>query len=247
MNNDYTDINVVQDKSGSMAELRDETIGGFNTFLADQQKAPGVAKMTLMQFDTTFKLLYSGEDIKKVEPLTHATYAPGGGTALLDAIARTIITTGQRLEAMPEQERPGRVIVVILTDGQENSSVEYGGHDGHKRVMEMIEHQTKTYNWQFLFIGAQQDAIQGGGRIGVAAANSISTANTSKGIRMAYAHTSDNLRAYRAASPDEVQFMEFSAEQRDQQLAEGAVPDALSAKPGHAKDQAKDKSKSKTA
>src|SRR5208337_3133330 len=127
-------------------------------------------------------LLYTGEDIQKVEPLTHKTYLPGGGTALLDAVARTIITTGQRLEAMKEEERPARVIVAILTDGQENSSLEFGGPDGRTKVFGMIKKQTEQYNWVFVFIGANQDAIQAGSGLGIGAANSISTANNTKGV-----------------------------------------------------------------
>jgi hypothetical protein len=227
MNISYTDISVVQDKSGSMSSLRDETIGGFNTFLADQQKAPGICKMTLMQFDTTFSLLYNGEDIKTVQPLTHETYRPGGNTALLDAIARTITTTGQRLEAMTEAERPARVIIVILTDGQENSSVEHNGPAGHKKVMELIKQQTEKFNWQFLFIGAQQDAIQSGEGLGIGSANAISSSSSAKGTGLIYAAASANVRSYRSSAPSAVEKLVFTDEQRAEQLAEGATADAL--------------------
>lgn len=230
MRNDYTDISVVQDKSGSMAELRKETIGGFNTFLEDQKKTPGKCSMTLMQFDTEFNLLANGEDIQKVQALTESTYRPGGSTALLDAIARTITTTGQRLEAMPEAERPAKVIVLIMTDGEENSSREYGGESGHAKVMTMIKEQQEKYNWQFIFLGANQDAIQTGAGLGIIAANSMSYANNSKGTTAAFAAASGNIRSYRcAASPDDVDSLAFADKQRAEQYEAGA-DDQLKAK-----------------
>lgn len=231
MDTNYTDINVVQDKSGSMIGLRDDTIGGFNSFLDEQKKAPGKCTFTLTQFDTTFNILYAGEDIQKVEPLTRETYKPGGNTALLDAIARTIITTGQRLEALPEDQRPARVIFGIFTDGMENSSVEYGGEAGHAKVMEMIKNQREKYNWQFMFIGASQDAIQSGSGIGINSATSFSTANNSKGTAAAYAAASSNIRSYRAAAPENTDNLAFTKEQRDEQYQAGAVKDSLAGQP----------------
>lgn len=227
MNKDYTEINIVLDESGSMAGLRKETIGGFNTFLEDQKKAPGICKITTTKFNTAFNILHNGADIRTIQPLTEATYSPGGGTALLDAIARTITATGQRLEAMSESDRPARVIVLIMTDGEENSSVEYGGEAGRSKVMEMIKHQTERYNWQFLFIGAQQDAIQTAARYGICASNALSSASTSKGTGRVYAAASANIRSYRAADPANVTALSFSPEQRDEQVLEGAALDAL--------------------
>lgn len=227
MDTNYTDINAIQDKSGSMSVLRDETIGGFNTFLSDQKQAPGKCTFTLMQFDTTFNLLYTGEDIQKVQPLTRETYVPGGNTALLDAIARTIVTTGQRLEALSEEQRPARVIFAIFTDGFENASIEFGGPAGHSKVMGMIKDQQEKYNWQFLFIGASQDAIQAGTGMGISSATSFSTANNAKGTAAAFAAASSNIRSYRAAAPEMTEKLAFSQEQRDEQYAAGAVKDSL--------------------
>jgi hypothetical protein len=222
MRNDYTHISVVQDKSGSMSGLRKETIGGFNTFLGEQQKAPGKCTMTLLQFDTSFNLLADGEDIHGVEALTESTYQPGGNTALLDAIARTITTTGQQLSAMSEPERPARVIVLIMTDGEENSSREFGGQQGHARVMAMIKEQTEKWKWQFIFMGANQDAIKAGESLGMSANNVMSYAATAKGTSHAFAAASSNVRSYRSAAPDQVDHLAFSEEQRDEQYAEGA-------------------------
>jgi hypothetical protein len=230
MNNEYTDISVVQDKSGSMSSVRTETIQGFNGFLEEQKKAPGKCTFTLMQFDTSFNMLYSGEDIQKVQPLTPQTYEPSGYTALLDAIGRTILTTGQRLDALPEDQKPARVIVAILTDGEENSSREFGGAEGRAKIFEMIKHQTERYNWQFVFLGANQDSIQAGAGIGVAASNSISTANNAKGVTAAYESLSRNTRSYRASAPSDVQKMSFCAADRDVQYAAGAMHDSMAGK-----------------
>lgn len=228
MNNDYTDISVVQDKSGSMAGLRDDTIGGFNTFLKEQQAVKGKCTMTLCQFDTSFNFIYRGEDIQKVKPLDHETYMPGGNTALFDAIAKTITETGQRLETMPEAERPARVIIAVLTDGQENASLEFPRqHGGKKKVCDMITHQEKTYNWQFVFIGANQDAFDAGEGLGVKGGNIISAAANAKGTESSYKHLSSNVRAYRSADPANVDAMSFSADQRKEQKDAGAAADKM--------------------
>lgn len=205
-----------------MNSVRLDTISGFNSFLEDQKKIAGKCTITLLQFDTQFKLLASGEDIQSVQPLTESTYVPGGDTALLDAIARTIITTGQRLSSMPEHERPARVVVVIWTDGEENSSVEFKGKVGHGRVMGMIKEQTEKWKWQFLFMGANQDAIQTGADFGIAACNSMSYASNAAGTSKAFAAVTSNLRSYREADPADVDKLHFSQDQRQEQYAAGA-------------------------
>jgi hypothetical protein len=231
MNKDYTHISVVQDKSGSMATVWDETIKGFNGFLDEQKKTPGKCTFSLMQFDTEFNMLYDTEDIHNIKSLTHQTYMPNGYTALLDAIGRTIITTGQKLENLKEEDRPARVIVAILTDGEENSSKEYAGEMGRSKIFEMIKHQTDTYKWQFVFLGANQDAIQSGANIGVASVNAISTSNTGRGVTAAYAALSSNTRRYRGSDPADTTKMHFSAAQRQEQYAAGAVHDSMAGQP----------------
>lgn len=220
MRDDYTDISMVQDKSGSMSSLRTETIGGFNSFIDDQKKVPGKCLITLMQFDTGFFLVHYGKDVQSVEPLTEETYRPGGNTALLDAIAKTITETGERLAKLPESERPGKVIVVIMTDGQENSSREFGGPLGHGKVMAMIKRQTESYKWQFVFLGANQDAIQVGQGLGIGAANSVSYAVTGQGVNSVMRAASSNIRKYRASGKSVD--MNFSDKQRAEQYQQGA-------------------------
>jgi len=162
-NKEYTDITIILDKSGSMGSVVGDTIGGFNHFLKEQQDAPGHAAMTMVMFDTIYSVKFVGKPIKEVPPLTGDTYRPGGCTALLDAIARGIQETGKRLSDMKEEDRPYKVVVVILTDGQENSSVE----NGKDQVKEMITHQQEKYKWEFIFLGANMDATEEAGQLGI--------------------------------------------------------------------------------
>lgn len=152
MNNALTDITLVVDRSGSMAAIREDAEGGINTFVAEQCKQSGEAMLTLVQFDTKYEFLYRGAPIREV-----AKYEllPRGSTALLDAIGRAIVETGARLARMPESERPGLVVFVITTDGQENASREFT----KPQIKQMIEHQQQKYGWQFTFLGANQDAF----------------------------------------------------------------------------------------
>src|SRR5512138_1904469 len=137
MKSGYADINIVLDRSGSMESIRQATIAGFNKFLAEQKQAPGEATLTLAQFDDIYEVVHRAANLNSVEPLTEKTYAPRNTTALLDAIGKTINETGGRLAAMAEDERPERVIFVIITDGLENASQEFTV----ERVNEMIAHQ----------------------------------------------------------------------------------------------------------
>jgi hypothetical protein len=153
----FVEIVIVLDRSGSMATVQADTIGGFNTFIKNQKaQALGEMKVTLAQFDDRYDIVYSGMDIKDVPLLTSQTYVPRGMTALYDAIGKTINEVGERLSHTPEKERPSLVVFVTLTDGHENSSQEFK----QAQVKDMIKHQTDKYNWQFVFLGADQDAFQ---------------------------------------------------------------------------------------
>ncbi|HBN75952.1 MAG TPA: hypothetical protein DD473_09060 [Planctomycetaceae bacterium] len=130
-------------------------ITAFNEFVSSQIEVEGQATMSLVQFDNEYDVLYEAIPIQQVAELTDETFVPRGSTALLDAMGQTIVRTGQRLAAMPEAERPGRVLFVTLTDGEENSSREYNLH----RINDMITEQKEKYYWQFLFLAANWDAI----------------------------------------------------------------------------------------
>jgi hypothetical protein len=161
MRYDLTDITLVIDRSGSMQSIQDDAQGGINAFIAGQLETPGEVLMTLVQFDTEYEFLYRGVRVHDVPPYK---LEPRGSTALLDAVGRAILETGERLAKMPEAERPGLVIFVVLTDGHENSSREFT----KTQIRKMIEHQQNAYNWQFTFLGANQDSFAEAGEIGIA-------------------------------------------------------------------------------
>lgn len=191
----FTSINVVIDRSGSMAPLTKDTIGGFNTFLKEQKAVPGEAVLTLATFADQYTLVHDFTPISEVQELNSKTYVAGGGTALLDAIGKTIHSTGTRLSGMKEEDRPSKVIVLIMTDGEENMSREFV----RAKIMDMINHQRDKYSWEFVFIGANQDAITAGHSIGVAASHSYNYSSTSVGTRAVYDSMSLGISDYRRA------------------------------------------------
>jgi uncharacterized protein YegL len=189
MKADLTDITLVVDRSGSMAGIRDDAEGGINTFIKEQAKEPGETLLTLVQFDTEYEFLHKGVPIQEV---SEYELVPRGGTALLDAVGRAINETGERLANMAEQDRPGLVIFVVVTDGCENSSKEFT----KAQIKEMIERQQNDYNWQFTFLGANQDAFTEAGAMGIRAGG---VANFAPGkIAAAYMATSRNASRMRA-------------------------------------------------
>jgi hypothetical protein len=191
----YTDINMVLDRSGSMESIKTETINGVNTFLEKQKELPGSASFTLAQFDNYYEVVHGGVDIQFVPPLTDQTFFPRGTTALWDAIGRTIVDTGKRLESMPEAERPEKVIFVIMTDGFENASQEYKTADTINR---MITHQRETYNWEFVFLGANQDAIAAAQKIGITRAAAMTYGANTVGVKAVMDSLNANVASYRS-------------------------------------------------
>jgi hypothetical protein len=160
MRADLTDLTLVVDRSGSMQDIRDDAQGGVNALLADQAKLAGEALVTLVQFDDVYEFVHRAVPVAQVPPYE---LHPRGSTALLDAVGRAIDETGARLAAMPEAERPGLVVFVVMTDGHENASREFT----REQVRQMIEHQQTAYQWKFTFLGADQDAYAEAGRLGM--------------------------------------------------------------------------------
>ena len=160
-NPNLTEIVFLLDETGSMTNRRDMTISAFNEMLTSQKGAGDRAKVTLVMFSlrgpTTPNVRHQfTEDIEEVPELTEEDYVPGGSTPLLDATGTVISNVGQRLAELPEEERPGRVLFVVITDGLENSSTEYT----QEQIEEMVEHQKEKYSWEFLFLGCEIDAWQ---------------------------------------------------------------------------------------
>lgn len=160
MRPDLTDVTLVIDRSGSMQSIRDDAEGGVNAFIQEQAKQPGQALLTLVQFDTEYEFVHRGVPIQQVPPYK---LVPRGNTALLDAVGRAINETGDRLAKIPEDTRPGLVIFVITTDGQENSSQEFS----KAQIKQMIEEQQTKFNWHFTYLGANQDAFAEAGGMGI--------------------------------------------------------------------------------
>ena len=189
---DATSIIIIMDKSGSMMHVQSDAIGGYNAFLAEQQAEPGEADLTLVLFDTNYTI-GPATPLAEARPLTADLYRPGGNTALLDALGNALTRTGKRLADLPEDERPNKVIVVIITDGEENSSRQYT----LAQVKEMILHQQEKYSWQFLFLGANQDVFAEAGKLGIPQGTAADFKAVQGGVSRAYTGTSFAVSSYR--------------------------------------------------
>jgi hypothetical protein len=215
MKSDYTHIAMVLDRSGSMASIASDTIGGVNTFLEAQRKAPGECTATLVQFDDVIETVIDGKRVAEVKPLDKETYVPRNSTALYDAVGRTIVSTGDYLMRKAESDRPGKVIFAIITDGYENASREYN----RAKVFDMIKHQREVYKWEFVFIGANQDALAEGESIGIARSHSINYAANPRGTQVAYASMAANTVSMRCGLKQD---MSWKDEDRKAQADAGA-------------------------
>ncbi|QDT65560.1 vWA domain-containing protein [Calycomorphotria hydatis] len=207
MKSDLTDITLVVDRSGSMSQIQSDAEGGVNSFIAEQAKLPGEANLTLVQFDTEYEFIHKGTPIANVPK--YRLY-PRGATALLDAVGRAINETGERLAKLPEAERPGLVVFVVMTDGHENSSREFT----KQQIKDLIERQQNVYNWQFTFLGANQDAFseaQGMGMHYNAAANFAMDK-----VHKAFGGTSSKVaRMRQAAAKGDAIVNDFTNEERE--------------------------------
>ncbi len=177
MKDNFTRIAIVLDRSGSMESCKESTVSGFNEFIRTQQELPGEAMVKLVQFDDRYETVFD-MNLKLCPELTQNTFVPRGSTALLDAQGRTIVELGRELAALPENERPSKVIVVTLTDGQENASKEFS----LDRIGELIKEQRDKYNWDFVFLGANQDAIQTAAAMNIPLPSAMSYSTSKAGI-----------------------------------------------------------------
>ncbi|HEX8736254.1 MAG TPA: vWA domain-containing protein [Pyrinomonadaceae bacterium] len=211
-----TDITIILDRSGSMESVKSDTIGGFNSFLEGQQKVEGEASLSLVQFDDQYEIVYTDRDINSADRLTEATFQPRGMTALYDAVGRTINSVGQRLAALAEGERPDKVLLVIMTDGFENSSREFNA----AKVAEMITHQRDVYKWEFMFIGANQDAVLSAKEIGLPTHAALTFAPNAAGTKAVYSAVMQKVAQYRVSN--DARSLEFNDEDREEQKKAGA-------------------------
>jgi len=200
MKKDLTEIVCVLDRSGSMSALQQETITKFNEFIKEQREVPGDAQVTVVLFDDKYEVLHQGVDIKELPELTSKEYFARGWTRLNDAIGKTILDVGGRLNKLPEGERPEKVILVVITDGAENYSVEFPGDDGRRKVKEMVEHQREKYSWEILFLGANIDAISTGLGYGAMKNMCANFAASGQGVGSAYSATGSRVKLMRCSS-----------------------------------------------
>ncbi|MEH6958101.1 vWA domain-containing protein, partial [Neobacillus drentensis] len=163
MKRNLTELVFILDKSGSMAGLEADTIGGYNAMLKKQQKAEGEAVVTTALFDHDYELLHDRINIRGISPITEKDYEVGGTTALLDAIGFTIQKIINVQKRTSEEERAEKVLFVITTDGMENASREFTTD----KIKKLVQHQKDTYGWEFLFLGANIDAIATAARFGI--------------------------------------------------------------------------------
>lgn len=164
MKKELTELVFILDKSGSMAGLENDTIGGYNSMLEKQKTVAGQACITTVLFDHNYMLLHDRIDIRAVKPITKHEYQAGGNTALIDAIGKTIQKIGNAQKNTAEKYRADKVLFVIITDGYENSSREYTSD----QVKAMVERQKSKYGWEFIFLGANIDAVETAAQFGIA-------------------------------------------------------------------------------
>ena len=185
------------DKSGSMEGLEKDTIGGFNSMLKEQQAVEGEAIVTTVLFNNRYELLHDRIDIRAVSPLTEKNYTVGGNTALLDALGKTIRKIREVQEHTAEDYRAEKVLFTIITDGQENASREYSAES----IKTRIERQKEKYGWEFVFFGANMDAVLEAGKLGISAEYAQNYRADASGTSTAYTAMSAISTAYRGGKP----------------------------------------------
>ena len=180
--NNIVDVVFILDRSGSMGGLESDTIGGFNSMLEKQRKIEGKAFITTVLFDDQYELLHDRVNINKISNITEKEYFVRGSTALLDAIGKTIAKEKAIQDTLGKNEKADKVLFVIITDGLENASKEYNS----STVKKLIETQKEKYGWEFLFLGANIDAIETANTIGISAERAVNYKSDSIGTKKNY-------------------------------------------------------------
>jgi uncharacterized protein YegL len=197
MNSNLTELVFILDRSGSMAGLEADTIGGFNAMLEKQKREEGEAYLSAVLFSNNSTVLYDRVNIKKVEPMTERQYFVGGCTALLDAIGDAVHHIGNVHKYARREDRPAKTLFVITTDGMENASRRYT----YDEVRRMIERQRDRYGWEFLFLGANMDAVSTARHFGIREDRAVRYQCDAKGTALNYKVLSDTIGCVRAGRP----------------------------------------------
>ena len=201
MKKNLTELVFILDRSGSMAGLEGDTIGGFNAMIDKQKMAAGEAIVSTVLFENTSAVIHDRVDVQKIEPMTEEQYSVRGCTALLDALGGAINHIGNVHKYARNEDVPEKTMFIITTDGMENASRRYSA----ERVKQMIERQKAQYGWEFMFLGANIDAIETAGRIGIDANRAVNYHSDRKGTRLNYEVVGDAVCCLRerAEIPDD--------------------------------------------
>ena len=194
MGKGLTEVVFILDRSGSMSGLEADTIGGFNSMIAKQKKEEGEAYISTVLFDDTCEVLYDRVPVNKVEPMNDNQYYVRGCTALLDAIGGAIHHIGNVHKYAREEDRPEKTLFIITTDGMENASRQYS----YEKVKEMVARQKEKYGWEFLFLGANIDAIDVAGKFGIDSNRALNYVSDHKGTQLNYEVLNKTVSEFRA-------------------------------------------------
>ncbi len=193
----FTEIVFILDRSGSMAGLEADTIGGFNSLIQKQKREDGKAVVSTVLFDDKCEVLHDRKDLMEIASLTEEDYYVRGCTALLDAVGGAIHHIGNVHKYARAEDRPERTLFIITTDGMENASRKYG----YEKVKRMIERQKERYGWEFLFLGANMDAVSVAGRFGIAPERAVRFHCDEKGTELNYRVLSETIANVRCGAP----------------------------------------------
>ena len=205
MKKGLTELVFILDRSGSMSGLEADTIGGFNSLIEKQKKEEGEAYISTILFNDIAEVLYDRVPLKKIEPMNDRQYYVRGCTALLDAVGGAIHHIGNIHKYAREEDRPEKTLFIITTDGMENASRRYT----YEKVRQMIEHEKEKYGWEFLFLGANMDAVAAAGRFGIRANRAVTYECDGAGTQLNYNVISETVSRVRAcAVPSAAKAME---------------------------------------
>lgn len=196
MKKNLTELVFILDRSGSMSGLESDTIGGFNGMLEKQKKEDGEAVITTVLFDDHYELLHDRIDIRGVSPMSDKEYYVRGCTALLDAVGQTINKISTVQKNTSEEMQAEKIIFVIITDGLENASKEYS----YNQIKEMVEGHNKMTGWEFMFLGANMDAVSEAGKFGIDSSRAVTYNNDTRGVELNYKAVADAVSMMRCCS-----------------------------------------------